>query len=71
MSKIAVDVTAAHVTAAQVPENGKVQQRSYDLDSKDFFWAKNAASPFPNVAEEIDAELTKCASSLPLCSDGL
>lgn len=35
------------------------QQRSYDLDSKDFFWAKNAANPFPQVAEEIDAELNK------------
>ncbi|KAL4069809.1 Sec1-like protein [Scleroderma yunnanense] len=35
------------------------QQRSYDLDSKDFFWTKNAANPFPQVAEEIDAELNK------------
>ncbi|KAH8099277.1 Sec1-like protein [Cristinia sonorae] len=33
------------------------QKRSYDLDSKDFFWAKNAANPFPQVAEEIDSEL--------------
>ena len=33
------------------------QKRSYDLDSKDFFWAKNAADPFPQVAEEIDSEL--------------
>jgi hypothetical protein len=35
------------------------QNRSYDLDSKDFFWARNAANPFPQVAEEIDAELNK------------
>ncbi|KAF7979442.1 hypothetical protein HWV62_42592 [Athelia sp. TMB] len=35
------------------------QKRSYDLDSKDFFWAQNAANPFPQVAEEIDAELNK------------
>jgi len=35
------------------------QKRSYDLDSKDFFWAKNAANPFPQVAEEIDVELNK------------
>jgi hypothetical protein len=34
-------------------------KRSYDLDSKDFFWARNAANPFPQVAEEIDAELNK------------
>ncbi|RPD55850.1 Sec1-like protein [Lentinus tigrinus ALCF2SS1-6] len=35
------------------------QKRSYDLDSKDFFWAKNAANPFPQVAEEIDTELNR------------
>ncbi|KAG1904886.1 Sec1-like protein [Suillus fuscotomentosus] len=35
------------------------QKRSYDLDSKDFFWAKNAPNPFPQVAEEIDTELSK------------
>ncbi|KIJ21974.1 hypothetical protein PAXINDRAFT_95428 [Paxillus involutus ATCC 200175] len=35
------------------------QKRSYDLDSKDFFWAKNAANPFPQVAEEIDVELNR------------
>lgn len=35
------------------------QKRSYDLDSKDFFWAKNAANPFPQVAEDIDTELNK------------
>ncbi|CAL1693989.1 unnamed protein product [Somion occarium] len=35
------------------------QKRSYDLDSKDYFWAKNAANPFPQVAEDIDAELNR------------
>ena len=35
------------------------QKRSYDLDSKDFFWARNAANPFPQVAEDIDIELNK------------
>lgn len=35
------------------------QTRSYDLDSKDFFWAKNAAHPFPQVAEDIDTELNR------------
>lgn len=35
------------------------QKRNYDLDTKDFFWARNAANPFPQVAEEIDTELNK------------
>lgn len=38
---------------------GKVSKKSYDLNSNDFFWAKNAGVPFPQVAEDIDAELTK------------
>ena len=35
------------------------QKKSYDLDSNDFFWAKNAANPFPQVAEDIDTELNR------------
>ncbi|KAG1049761.1 hypothetical protein G6F43_007929 [Rhizopus delemar] len=38
-------------------EDGK--KRSYDIDTKDFFWTKNASSPFPQVAEDIDIELNK------------
>ncbi|KAJ9049245.1 Vesicle trafficking between the ER and Golgi, variant 2 [Entomophthora muscae] len=33
--------------------------KKYDIDVKDFFWAKNAGLPFPQLAEEIDAELSK------------
>src|ERR1700753_1208879 len=34
-------------------------KKAYDLTSKDFFWAKNAGVPFPQVAEDIDAELMR------------
>ncbi|CEJ80705.1 Putative SNARE docking complex subunit [[Torrubiella] hemipterigena] len=34
-------------------------KKAYDLNANDFFWAKNAGVPFPQVAEDIDAELTK------------
>lgn len=40
------------------PTKGRTK-RSYDLSSNDFFWARNAGVPFPQVAEDIDAELTK------------
>lgn len=36
-----------------------VTKRSYDLTSSDFFWGKNASVPFPQVAEDIDIELTR------------
>jgi hypothetical protein len=34
-------------------------KKSYDLTSNDFFWTKNASMPFPQVAEDIDAELMR------------
>lgn len=40
------------------PAKGRTK-RSYDLTSSDFFWARNAGVPFPQVAEDIDSELTK------------
>ena len=40
------------------PGKGTVK-RSYDLNQTDFFWNKNAGVPFPQVAEDIDAELTR------------
>ncbi|TNY18267.1 putative SLY1 protein [Rhodotorula diobovata] len=43
----------------EAPEGGKMSKKTYDLDAKDFFWAKNAQNPFPQVAEEIDLELNK------------
>lgn len=43
----------------QAPEAGKLQKKAYDFDSKDYFWAKNAANPFPQVAEDIDSELNR------------
>lgn len=49
-----LDIKLNRVTVAQ--QSGK---KAYDLDSKDFFWAQNAANPFPQVAEEIDAQLNK------------
>lgn len=40
------------------PAKGNIK-RTYDLNSSDFFWTRNASVPFPQVAEDIDTELTK------------
>ncbi|KAG9076705.1 Vesicle trafficking between the ER and Golgi [Ceratobasidium sp. UAMH 11750] len=45
--------------AMSTTEGGRTQKKTYDLDQKDFFWAKNAANPFPQVAEDIDTELSR------------
>lgn len=41
------------------PSSVSATKKSFDLDSKDFFWSRNAANPFPVVAEDIDGELKK------------
>ncbi len=51
-------ITMESFVDADNPSKGKMK-RSYDLNSNDFFWARNAAIPFPQVAEDIDMELTK------------
>ncbi|GBC02458.1 hypothetical protein RclHR1_04640001 [Rhizophagus clarus] len=55
------DVLDMHLNkiTIETEEMGLRSKRSYDLDSKDFFWAKNASNPFPQVAEDIDVELNR------------
>ncbi|KAG8894058.1 Vesicle trafficking between the ER and Golgi [Tulasnella sp. 408] len=53
-----LDMRLNRVTVSTT-ENGRTTKKAYDLDSKDFFWAKNSAIPFPQVAEDIDAELNR------------
>lgn len=52
-------LSLSHLPPPQAPDAGRMSRKTYDLDSKDFFWAKNAHHPFPQVAEEIDIELNK------------
>ena len=40
------------------PAKGSMK-KAFDLNSNDFFWTRNAGVPFPQVAEDIDTELTK------------
>lgn len=51
-------ITVESLVDAENPTKGKTR-RAYDLNSNDFFWTRNAGIPFPQVAEDIDTELTK------------
>lgn len=57
------DVLKMHLNRITVPTadetnpNGK--PKAYDLNVNDFFWQRNASVPFPQVAEDIDSELTR------------
>lgn len=53
-----LDTKLNRVSVAE-PDKPAVAKKSYDLDAKDYFWAKNAEVPFPQVAEDIDAELNR------------
>ncbi|OAP59010.1 hypothetical protein AYL99_06307 [Fonsecaea erecta] len=57
------DVLKMHLNriTVDVGEEGDApaKPRAYDLNASDFFWARNASAPFPQVAEDIDQELTK------------
>lgn len=57
------DVLKMHLNRITVElpadEGGASNKRAYDLNANDFFWAKNASLPFPNVAEDIDTQLTR------------
>ncbi|ENH67614.1 hypothetical protein FOQG_08204 [Fusarium oxysporum f. sp. raphani 54005] len=54
LNRITIESPAEEGNPAKGPT-----KKGYDLTTNDFFWAKNAGSPFPQVAEDIDAELTK------------
>ncbi|KAK3327413.1 Sec1-like protein [Cercophora scortea] len=47
------------ITIETVDANKGTTKKTYDLAADDFFWVKNACLPFPQVADDIDAELTK------------
>lgn len=51
------DVLGMRLNRITLDENSTKQ--SYDIKSTDFFWQRNAGAPFPQVAENIDAELTR------------
>ena len=60
------DVLRMHLNkiTVEIPSEGEASgksttKRNYDLTANDFFWNKNAGVPFPQVAEDIDAELTR------------
>lgn len=60
------DVLSMHLNriTVETPNDGDdaskgSTKRSYALTAKDFFWNRNAPMPFPQVAEDIDAELTR------------
>ena len=55
-----LDMRLNKITVEVPDETGTATKpRAYDLNAHDFFWSRNASAPFPQVAEDIDRELTK------------
>ena len=57
------DVLKMHLNRITVnvadDQSQEARAKAYDLNASDFFWARNASAPFPQVAEDIDKELMK------------
>ncbi|KAI4698630.1 hypothetical protein J4E81_005854 [Alternaria sp. BMP 2799] len=51
-------VTVTVPNDKEKPESGSKKQ-TYDLTASDYFWKRNAAQPFPQVAEDVTNEWTK------------
>ncbi|KAI8917589.1 Sec1-like protein [Powellomyces hirtus] len=43
----------------QEADNGQQKRKTFDIDVNDFFWKKNSANPFPQVAEDVDVEINR------------
>ncbi|KAF1813746.1 snare docking complex subunit [Eremomyces bilateralis CBS 781.70] len=57
--KMRLNRITVEVPKDETNPSGGVEKKNFHLDSKDFFWNRNAPVPFPQVAEDIDNELTK------------
>lgn len=51
-------VTVAKGSSGGGGGGGGEESKTFDIDAKDSFWQQNAALPFPNVAENVDAALS-------------
>jgi hypothetical protein len=56
---LVADCLGLRLNRVTVPAADGGKPKAYDLDANDFFWAKNAPQPFPQVAEDIDVELNR------------
>ncbi|CAO2040032.1 unnamed protein product [Urochloa humidicola] len=53
------DVLGLKLNKLKMPADKSGPAKTYDLDDSDTFWVANSWSPFPKVAEEIEAQLAK------------
>ncbi|OEL18565.1 SEC1 family transport protein SLY1 [Dichanthelium oligosanthes] len=53
------DVLGLNLNKLKMPADKSGPAKTYDLDDSDAFWVANSWSPFPRVAEEIEAQLAK------------
>lgn len=51
------DLLRNTITIRKLGTNGEKTTKTYDVDPKDFFWAKYSQLPFPDVVEHADSEL--------------
>ncbi|KAI9330430.1 Sec1-like protein [Obelidium mucronatum] len=43
----------------ETEDKGRKQKKQFDIDATDFFWNKNSGNPFPQVADDVNSEITR------------
>jgi hypothetical protein len=57
------DVLGMHLNRVAVQDGG-TNNKSYEVDENDFFWTQYGREQFPNIAEQVEAELSRYKSSV-------
>ncbi|KAJ3246301.1 Vesicle trafficking between the ER and Golgi [Chytriomyces hyalinus] len=43
----------------ETEDKGRKVKKTFDIDAHDFFWVKNSGNPFPQVADDVNSEITR------------
>ncbi|ORY39959.1 golgi transport protein Sly1 [Rhizoclosmatium globosum] len=43
----------------ETEDKGRKIKKQFDIDANDFFWNKNSGNPFPQVADDVNSEITR------------
>eukprot|EP00158_Paraphelidium_tribonemae_P004984 Partr_v1_DN27088_c0_g1_i2_m29210 putative sec1 family len=52
------DMKSNRISFASTNAQGATVNKTYDIDIKDFIWARNASASFPETAADVDKEWT-------------
>ncbi|KAJ3242577.1 Vesicle trafficking between the ER and Golgi [Chytriomyces hyalinus] len=60
-STLVHDLLDLHLNRVNIEteDKGRKIKKTFDIDAHDFFWVKNSGNPFPQVADDVNSEITR------------